>query len=78
MHDSCWEKGPETEQSWVVTRTGSVIWQFENGDVQILFANGNVSNYSLKTNTWIKTNNKGEQRELQMAGKIIDDVLSLK
>jgi hypothetical protein len=77
MHNSFRERGAETEQSRVVTRQGQVIRHFENGDMQILLHNGNVSSYSKKTHTWVKVNNNGETREVKM-GSDIDSIETVK
>ena len=45
-----------TEVNRVVSGKGSVVRYLEDGKLQVLFANGNVSNYDGK---WVATNNRG-------------------
>ena len=54
------------ESSRLVTKHGTVIRYFPNNNIEMLFANGNVSTYSAKTNTWIKTKNDGSRLEIRM------------
>lgn len=60
MHNSL----DNSEISRTISKTGTITRHFYLGDVQILFANGNVSNFNSKTKSWIWVNNKGEQREV--------------
>ena len=50
--------GGQNEVNRVITGKGSVIRYLEDGRIQILFANGNISEYKEK---WIVTNNKGNR-----------------
>ena len=42
-----------SEISRTISKTGTITRHFYSGDVQILFANGNVSNFNSKTKSWI-------------------------
>lgn len=52
------EIGGKSEKNRVVTGKGSVIRYLEEDKIQVLFANGNISEFD---GTWVVTNNKGMQ-----------------
>ena len=54
------------ETSRLVTEHGTVIRYFPSNNIEMLFANGNVSRYNAKSNTWIKTKNDGSRQEIRM------------
>jgi hypothetical protein len=59
QHRSC--GADSNEESRVVTGMGSVILNWKNGSVSILFANGNTTQRG-KDLIWVSTNNKGMRR----------------
>ena len=60
--------GGQEEVNRVITGKGSVIRYLGDNSIQILFANGNISEYRDK---WIVTNNKGNRT---MGGEILESV----
>lgn len=47
----------EIEVKRIITKNGTVIRYMKNGNIQLLFVNGNYSMFNSKANTWEKTNN---------------------
>ena len=54
--------GDDEEESRIVTGKGTVARYMRDGRIELLFANGNCSEYDPETQLWTITNNKGMRR----------------
>lgn len=64
----------EVEMKRIITKNGTVIRYMKNGNIQLLFANGNYSIFNSKANTWEKVNNDCQRSLHQLdadTGKVI-------
>jgi len=50
------------EKYRIFTGTGSVVRHLANGDIEVLYANGNRAEFLREDKLWVVTNNKGRRR----------------